>query len=255
MKIHLYVSCFRVEALIASQLDPEEFGAYMAVGTEKLSSGQVMFLEIAPDFQNSYLNMEGLADRCVPHPAGTPKRSLYLSIYRVLEHVDADAVGALYLVTRDGRVLRIDPQEYETEEPASQKYLYQEICPVTPLIASLLPPPELCRFITNPANAIFVPRILFADMQIGSDETGRLASYLPYRRPEHIMACLKELDRSPDKKTKTVDRDHSMEFFYRTIGRGFFLGDQTGMRFYPFPGLRELQGKYYRWWRSASTGL
>ncbi len=41
--VHLYLSLMP-EALIASMLSPEEFGAYYAVGTEKKSSGQAIFL-------------------------------------------------------------------------------------------------------------------------------------------------------------------------------------------------------------------
>ena len=55
------------------------------------------------------------------------------------------------------------------------------------------------------------------------------------------------------KKTKTVDREHSMNLFYRTVRRGFYLGDQTGAKFYPFP-TPELDDTHHVWWRSASMG-
>ena len=252
MKVHLYFSCYRTEALIASHLEPEEFGAYMAVGTRKLSSGHVMFCEIDPDFRSDYFNLQDLDERCKPHPDGTPKRSLYVSIYRVLEHVDVKAIGTLYLVTRDGRVLSITPREYAGDDTEAGTHLYQEICPVTPLIVSALPPRAFSHFITNPSEAICVPRIFFADMRFDHDESGRLASSLPYSHPEHIADCFRQLSGGSGKKTKTVDRDHSMEFFYRTIRRGFYLGDQTGLKFYPFPSQEQLQGEYYSWWRSAS---
>ncbi len=255
MNVHLYMSCYRVEALIASHLEPEEFGTYMAVGTQKLASGLVMFFEIDPGFRSDYFNLENLAARCVPHQDGAPKRSLYISIYRVLEHSGLDAVGALYLVTRDGRVLRVDPQERESYETTRRPHLYQELCPVTPLIASILAPVPFCKFITNPSSPIYVPRIFFADMRADRDEIGRLASYLPYSSPEHIEDCLRQLTESTGKKTKTVDRDHSGEFLYRTVGAGFFLGDQDRVKFYPFPSQEQLHGEYYSWWRSASMGL
>ncbi len=35
MQIRLYMMCYGVEALVASQLDPEEFGTYMAAGDEE----------------------------------------------------------------------------------------------------------------------------------------------------------------------------------------------------------------------------
>jgi len=254
MRTHLYVACYRVEALIASQLEPEDFGVYMAVGTKKLTSGSVIFFELDPGFRSDYFNLEDLDRRCAPHPDGSPKRSLYISIYRVLEHLDMDAVGALYLVTRDGRVLGVQPGELAPEEATSTPHLYQELCPVTPLIASTLPPVAFCKFITDPGTPINVPRIFFTEMRTDRDETGHLASFLPYRSPEHVEDCLEEVAAPTGKTTKTVDREYSMEFFYRTIHRGFFLGDKDRVKFYPFPTKRELQTTYYTWWRSASMG-
>ena len=46
MKIHLYMLCYRFEALVASHLDPEAFGRYMSVGTQKNTKGNVLFLEV-----------------------------------------------------------------------------------------------------------------------------------------------------------------------------------------------------------------
>ena len=37
--------------------------------------------------------------------SSSPKRSVYLSAYRVLERVPLQAIGSLYLTTDDGRVL------------------------------------------------------------------------------------------------------------------------------------------------------
>lgn len=45
MDAHLYLSLMP-EALVASQLSPEDFGAYYAVGTEHKTQGQAAFFEI-----------------------------------------------------------------------------------------------------------------------------------------------------------------------------------------------------------------
>ena len=45
MPVHLYFSLIP-EALVASMLDPEEFGSYYAVGTKKKSTGQAIFFEV-----------------------------------------------------------------------------------------------------------------------------------------------------------------------------------------------------------------
>jgi len=255
MEVHLYFSCYRVEALIASQLRPEEFGTYMAVGTRELTSGHAMFFEVKRDRLDESFRLENIDRRCVAHPDGSPKRSLYLSIYRVLERIGLDALGRLYLVTRDGCTLGIEARPYEDDRDEVGPFLYQELCPVSPLVASSLAPEAFSKFITHPSHPISVPRIFFAEMRTDRDPTGKLASYLPYSHPAHIEDCLNLVREDAAKKTKTVDREHSMFFFYRTIRRGFFVGDQAGVRFYPFPSPEQLQGEYYYWWRSASMGL
>ena len=50
MEKHLYLSLVP-EALIASQLTPEEFGAYYACGTQRKARGQSTFIQIAPGFR------------------------------------------------------------------------------------------------------------------------------------------------------------------------------------------------------------
>jgi hypothetical protein len=252
MAIHLYMSCFRVEALIASQLDPEEFGAYMAVGTEKLSRGQVIFFEIDPQLRSDYFDLERARRECVPHPDGAPKRSHYISIYRVLEHLDLSTFGKLYLTTTDGRTLGIDPRPYDAASDQPGAHLYQELCPVSPLIASAVAPGALVKFITDSANPISVPRIFFADLLADRDATGRLSGSLPYRHPEHLEFCLREVAAAGGKKTKTIERDPGSEFFYRTLRGGFYLGDPTGVKLYPFPDKKELLDTHYYWWRSAT---
>jgi len=253
MKTHLYLMCYRNEALVASHLDAEHFGNYMAVGTQKRTSGNVMFLEIDPSLVNEYLNLPAALERCTTHEDGSPRRSKYISVYRVLEHVPLSAFGKLYLATRDGRVLALEPQKYDESHETPGMNMYVELCPIYPRVVSSLSPGAFCKFMTNPSSPISVPRILIADTMIDRDADGRLAGYLPYRDPGHIEDCLNQLALVHGKKmTKTVDRNPPLVAFYRTIRRGFFLGDQTGTIFYPYPSQDELDDKHHTWWRSAS---
>ncbi len=252
MKTHLYFVCFQTEALVASHLDPDAFGAYMAVGTRKHTSGNVMFFEVDPIAAAKTLPLAGeLEKRCPPHPDGGPRHSKYLGIYRVLESLPMEALGKLYLVTRDGRVLGLDAKPYDAAKEMRGPNLYTELCPVTPRVVSFLPPTRFAKFITDPANLVNVPRILFADSLLDRESDGRLAGYLPYLNPEHIVDCINEVAVA-EKSAKTVERNPKLIAFYRTIRRGFFVGDQTGVKFYPFPSQDELDEKYHIWWRSAS---
>jgi len=95
------------EALIASMLTPEEFGVYYAVGSLKKARGQAVFFEIDPEFRHEDLPIEEGVQRCVLHEDGSPKRSVYISVYRALERMSLDAIQKLYLVTQDGRTLSL----------------------------------------------------------------------------------------------------------------------------------------------------
>lgn len=255
MTIHLYMLCYRFEALVASHLEPEAFGRYMAVGTQKNTKGNLLFFEVLPTLKSTFFRLDDLAGRCLPHPDGSPKRSKYISIYRVLEHLRVEDLGRLYLVTADGRVLGLDAAPYQASEENQGPHLYQELCPVSPLVASSLPPSSFLSFLTDPASPVSIPRLFFADMLVDRDETGRLAGYLPYADPLHILDCIKELERGDSKKTKTVARTPVIHGFFRTIRKGFFVGDGSATAFYPFPERRVLEVEHARWWRSASESL
>ncbi len=252
MNVHLYFMCYQSEALVASHLDAEAFGAYMAVGTQKHTSGNLVFFEIDPNLSSTYFQLPAAKERCAVHADGSPRRSKYLSIYRVLEHLPLEAFLKLYLVTRDGRVLSLDPAPYDAKLNAQGVNLYTELAPASPRVVSLLSPPDFTAFITNQANSVSVPRILFADSLIEKDPDGTLAGYLPYDNPHHIMDCVRDIEAKPAKKTKTVERNPRLGAFYRTIGRGFFLGDATGIKYFPYPSRDQMDDKHHLWWRSAS---
>ncbi|QDV65242.1 hypothetical protein [Crateriforma conspicua] len=254
MDIHLYLMCYRHEALVASHLSAEEFGAYMAVGTRKKTFGNVVFFELDPSFRSSELNLEQLEERCVPHSSGQPRRSKYMSVYRVMEHVPLEAYGQLHLTTRDGRVLSLDSQDYQAPASRSEAFMYAELCPLTPRIVTKLDPLEFTKKITDSANPVSVPRIFFAETQVARDSDGRLAGYLPYNNPAHIEDCLDEITNKPAKFAKTVDRDPPLTAFYRTIASGFYVGDSTGIKQYAYPSVDELEEKHHKWWRSATMG-
>ncbi len=257
MQIRYYMVCSRFEALIASHLEPEAFGTYMAVGTKKLASGHVAFFEIDPGFARltDHFKVDDIAQRCVPHEDGSPKRSKYISVYRVMEFLPLAVYGALYLTTPDGRVLKLDGVPYQDDGDKDGVNLYQELCPLVPLVVSTLAPARFASVLTDPKHPVHAPRIFFVDLRVDHDERGRLAGWLPYSNPLHLEDCVQELERGgPDiKATKTVSRTALREGFLRVIRRGFFLGDQTGVKCYRFPTRDELEIHHSKWWHSASA--
>jgi hypothetical protein len=253
MSIHLYLSMIP-EALIASMLTPEEFGVYYAVGTSKKSRGQAVFFEIDPDFRHDYFRIEEGRRRCVPHEDGSPKASIYISVYRTLEHVPLDAIQTLYLVTQDGRVLGLEPSA-ELPEETGGLHLYQEIAPVHPLVVSSLGPREFYELIVrNPTSLLSLPAICFVELRLGElaedPERGAVRD-LPYSNISHLRQCLIDL-KTKTVHTKMVNRVQPASFPYRTIKSGIFVGNEEQLRYFPLRSQEELRAKHYRWWRSAN---
>jgi hypothetical protein len=251
---HLYLSLIP-EALIASMLEPEDFGMYFAIGSAKRSRGQAVFFSVDRDkLPPAAFPLGDVDSRCVPHPDGTPKTSIYLSIYRVLERIPREALIALHLATDDGRVLTLRPQPFEPDGE-DRAHLYQEFCPVGPRVVSRLTPGEFASFITDATQPIHVPRIVFAELTLGnlkSDPDSTEIDNLPYPNIGHLRDCLRELNAGGG-ATKTVLRQMTHEVLFRTIRNAFFVGDTSGLTAFPFPSRDELEREHLAWWRSAQS--
>jgi hypothetical protein len=256
MRLHYYMICSRFEALVASQLEPDAFGTYMAVGNRKLPSGHVFFFEIDPAFAQftDHFKIQDIEARCRPHPDGSPTRSKYISVYRVMEFLPLQVYRGLYLTTSDGRVLKLDETPYDASADTGAPNLYLELCPLVPMVVSGLPPAQFARVMTDPRQPVNAPRLFFADLRLDRDEHGTLARDLPYANPLHIEDCLAQLrNDAGGKPAKTVYRTPRMQGIFRSIRRGFFIGDQAGLKFYKFPSREELEVQHRNWWHSASA--
>lgn len=250
MTIYLYLSLIP-EALVASHLPPEEYGAYLALGSKKRSHGQALFFKLADSYAqqrlDSYPAIAELRD-------GRLRRSAYLSIHRVLENTPLDAIESLHLTSNDGHVLSLMPGEYQPD-PGPRFHLYQEFCPVTPRVASLLEAKDFAAAITDTSQAVSLPAIAFAELmldRLGDDPEAAGVENLPYGSLEHLRDCLRELRAKPGKSSKLVVRHLEQDVLFRTIRRGFFVAAQGGaFRFFPMPSKEELDTTHYAWWRSA----
>jgi len=248
----LYLSLIP-EALIASMLEPKAFGSYYAVGRKVHVFGEAMFFEVDPAFRSDDFPFHLADERCITQPNGDPKSSVYLGIYDVLARIPVSALGNLYLVTDDGRTLGLERAPYspDTEHPL---HLYQEFCPITPLVASRLEPQAFCHSITDPSKPVHVPRIVFSELRLGELSTNPAtgnADDLPYPAIRHLRDVLLDFEQNT-KDSKLVLKQVKQGVFYRTI-QGFYVGDHTDFAYYRFPTMQELEAEHYDWWRSAQV--
>lgn len=254
MERYLYLT-LTPEALISSMLPPKEFGNYLAVGTKKRTRGQAIFFEIDYEQVKNNLPVDYIERRCVPHDDGSPKSSVYLSIYRVLESLPLEVFKSLYLTTDDGRVLELNKEPYEETDPTGL-HLYQELCPVTPRVVSSMPPEKFMKYMTGGVEQIALPKLVFVELQLDElahDPAQGSIRDLPYENTEHLRDCLLDLHGNSTKNKKTVIRFFNRDLLFRTIKNGIFIGDSNKVFFYKFPSIQELEDKYYVWWRSAKS--
>jgi len=252
MKKYFYL-VITPESLIASHLSPFEFGNYLSVGTRKRINGQNIFFEVDAEKLKD-LPGEIIENKLLPYPNGEPKRSVFCSIYRVLEKTPLSALKNLYLSTDDGKVLELYSSEFEETE-SEEIHLYQQFNPIPTRVASTLLPNEFIAFLTDTSKPVSTPKLFFTELllnELAYDPNAPLSN-LPYANPDHLRDCLIKLQETHGKVTKTVLRIMNGELNYRTIKTGFFIGEMERYLFYPFPSVGELESKHYSWWRSALT--
>src|ERR1035437_304248 len=138
------------EALIASMLPPAEFGSYLSTGTKKRNKGQAIFFEVDLSKIEKLIDMDSLNRRCISKDDGKPKSSVYLSVYKTLEMTPLSALKSLYLTTDNGHTLELKKTIYDSSrEILGKLHLFQELCPVTPLVASELTPSAFLKRLTD----------------------------------------------------------------------------------------------------------
>lgn len=252
---YLYLS-LTPESLIASMLEPSDFGRYLAISSNRTTSGSAIFFELDADLTISAFNAEAAYSKCVAHADGTPRKSTYLSIYRVLERVPFEAFRSLYLATKDGLVLELKRSELIAEKEDERFHLYQELSPLTPRVLSRLSPARFGEFMTGNNQPLSVPRLVFADMKLGplATDPGNPSNHnLPYRRIEHIRDCLNHLRKFSSKPSKVLSRDFQIDDLYYNLETGFYLSEKGTTIYYPIPDEETLATEHNAWRKSAES--
>lgn len=242
------------EALIASMLPPREFGEYLSTGTKKRNKGQAIFFEVDLSQIEKLIDVESMKKRCIQKPDGSPKNSVYLSVYKVMEMIPLSALKSLYLATDNGRTLELKRTSYDlANEDKHRLYLYQELCPVSPMVASELVPSAFVKRLTDGSIPIILPKLFFVELKLGDLATNPHNSkvdYVPFANIDHLKDCLEILSGEYEKKMKTVQRVFSGSLLFRTIESGFYIGSKDEIVFYPYPTMDELKSINYEFYRA-----
>jgi hypothetical protein len=254
---HLYMIVFPVNSLVASQLSPADFAQHYTIGSAKHFSGKVIFAEIDINFRNQYFDIDHYLAITVPHPDGKPKKTKFICSYGVLEHVELKALKSLYLVTTNGKALEIEARPYTAINEPGLVRIYQEITPLSNLVASTLDQRAFAKYITSETKSKGAPKICFTQFEFNVAEfleknknRDMMYSPIPENNPARLFEYLLELQTHPDKKTKTISLNTTLlEASYSLIRHGIWFGEGSDLVFYPMPSREELERDHYEWWR------
>lgn len=257
---HLYAIMHPNPSLVASQLPPLEFGKQYSVGTKRYYQGKLLFIEVDPTFRHPYFPIEEYLAKTVTKPDGSPKRTKIISSYRVLEHLDLEALGALYAVTVSGETLRIEKSEYvQVEKEAGSIHLIQEINPLELLVATTQDHRSFGARLTSENNPKGAPKLFFTELDLdvegflkGWEENPFLPPPIPGIHPQKLSVALKFLRSSTEYCTATLGLASVLDdVLYRSLKKGFFLSHGEKMNFYPFPTEEVLQRDHFAWYKST----
>lgn len=219
----------------------------------------MIFVEVDINYRDPYFEIYEYLALTVSHAIGTPKKTKFVSSYNVLEHVKLSALQDLFLVTTNGKMLRIKSAPYTAINEPGFIRIYQQITPLGHLVASTLDQRSFGRYITSETKSKGAPKIMFTQFDLNIEEYFAkhknreiIHTPIPEVNPGRLYDCLLTLKKNPDKKTKTVGLNTAFnEVSYRLIRHGFWFSCKEELLFYPMPTEKELEEEHYEWWKYA----
>ena len=257
---HLYAIMHPNRALVASQLEPMEFGRQYSVGTKRYYEGKVLFVEVDPEFRNDYFEIDKFLEQTVAHKDGSPKRTKIISSYRVLEHIDLEALGDMYVVNTSGQTLKLEKAEYEGgESKAGEIRIIQEINPLQLLVATTQDHKTFGAQMTSADNPKGAPKLFYTELDLDVDAFLKewesnpfLPPPIPGVHPQKLSEALNYLKGESENATTTIGLASVLDkIVYRALKEGFFISHGEKTHYYPFPSLETLQRDHYSWYRAT----
>lgn len=250
--------CYPNEALVLSHLEYEQFAYRYCYGTTSYHSGNLIFAEIDINYRNDYFKIDEALAAMKPHEDGGPKASKYVSSYRILEHIDIDAVQTLFLVNGDGSCYPLVPGEYNPKHEDSDLHIYAEITPLSMLTLANYDMREFGRYFTGGNPLLSVPRLLYLQLSLDFNqfltnfrENPFAPSPIEGVHPSKLRDAILELKTRDDKFVKGLTLDTALsKQSYRLIKGGVMLMDKDKEKFFPIPDLDEIEKNNLRFYRS-----
>jgi len=254
---HLYAILFPSTALVGSQLGPQDFGKHFISGSSKYYAGKLIFVEVDVGYRHPFLKIEEMLTKLVPHEDGSPRSTKYVSTYRVLEHLDFDALKNLYVTTPEGYTLELTPGPQGPEREPGLIRAYAEINPVSMMLLSDLSFTEFGRYITDPNTRVGAPVMMFTQVELEPEEFLKefdlnplLPSPIPDIHPSVLRKSILELKKFKDKHTKGLSPASPLgKISFKNLRHGFLFASQDKSRFYPMPDPKTIEETNFKFWK------
>jgi hypothetical protein len=255
----LYLILYPAQALVASQLDAEQFGKHYQVSSHRHHEGKVIFCSVDATYRHPFFDIDGAFRQLQAHEDGRPKATKYICSYRSLEHIDYKSIFELHVMTANGNFLTLQAREYnKTHEPGHLR-CFAQICPLNMLVITTLNAEEYSKYITTPGHALGAPRLFFTQVEFPTEDF--LADFeknpftpspIAFVHPAKLRAAIMEVKNSKGGKiVKGVSIKSDLErFSYSRIRHGFWLASQEKMLFFPMPSPTDLMRDNYQFYRS-----
>lgn len=253
----LYMILYPTTALVGSQLAPEDFGRHFISGSSKYYAGKLIFAELDISFRNKYFKIDEMLAELSPHEDGKPKSTKYVSTYRVLEHVDFDALKSLYITTPEGYSLELKAAPYEAKHQDGFVRIFGEISPVSMMVLSDYNFLDFAKTITDPRAFVGAPKMFYTQIELEIDEFLKAAeanpllpSPIPDLHPAVLQKAILEIRRFPGKHTKGLSLSNPLgKLSFRNLRHGFMFASQDKNKFYPLPSLADIEKTNYKFWK------
>ncbi len=248
-------------SLVGSQYSPERFARHYVSGSTRHYQGKVIFAELDPGFRHPYFPIDKALAQMEPHEDGRPKATKFISIYRVLEHIDLEAIQRLYLMCPEAACLELAPRSESDIQGRSEEVLriYAEIAPIRMLVLSRLGFLDFGRSVIDPDALRNVPTLFYTQLEFDADQflsefedDPVMPSPIPELHPSKLRDAIRELKTKPSKVSKGLALDASFDrIAYRLVRHGFMFVSQIGQhRFFRMPSSHEIEQTNYRFWRA-----
>ena len=255
---HLYKILYPNNALVASQLTPGLFANHYTTGSDKYYNGKVIFAELDPSFRNPFLPIDDALIHVHPHRDGRPKATKFIANYRVLEHIDFNAIDKLYLCTAQGYLLPLQSKEYDSLEEKGHIRIYAEISPMRMLILSDLDFAHFGKFITDPADFKSAPAQFYTQMNVDVGDFLKFLHKNPFTNspitsihPSCLRDAFHDLKKYKDKHNKGLCLNSTVSTIsYKLIRRGYMFASQKQMKFFQMPDLDYIEHNHYKFFRN-----